>query len=561
MDSSIERTVGRIGSVTEEDISDQEMENLQCKTGENPSMLSTEPENSSTKYAEEQTPCALEVLDKIMKHLRMSYMSGFDSAKTYDEILQDIGLRQSGISLFEVIPLNSFDEELRIVVKPDGKLCYKPNPPSGKLPGIFLKDIEDSLPKHEEILKVLGDRIHYVGLTIDNLLDLLRLPGVGDSLTRLKSLYLIGAFYVAIKKRIRSCDSLEKMVERTIEPTLAEVIVHHLKFVLHLNNRNYLDAYTEQSYVVQSFTKLFQTQKEENWAIYVMYVIARDLRLVAVKADKELAQKGAEKSGITLEKAAECLMGLFRVCAADNRTSDEDTKRWGMLYLVNQLLKIYFRINKLHLCKALIRAIEASPFKDQFTLSQQVTYRYYVGRKAIFESDFKSAEKYLTFAFERCHRNCRTNKRLVLIYLIPVKMILGHLPAPGLLQKYDLLQFLDVVTAVREGNLLRLNQALSTHESFFISCGVYLILEKLKVITYRNLFKKVTLLMRTHQIPIDVYLESLKFMQIEDVDMDETQCILANLIYENKIKGYISNSHNKLVVSKQNAFPSLSTIA
>lgn len=48
-----------------------------------------------------------------------------------------------------------------------------------------------------------------------------------------------------------------------------------------------------------------------------MYVIARDLRLVAVKADKELAQKGAEKSGITLEKAAECLMGLFRVCAAD----------------------------------------------------------------------------------------------------------------------------------------------------------------------------------------------------------------------------------------------------
>ena len=73
-----------------------------------------------------------------------------------------------------------------------------------------------------------------------------------------------------------------------------------------------------------------------------------------------------------------------------SRSSDEDTKRWGMLYLVNQLLKIYFRINKLHLCKALIRAIDQSQFKDQFSLSQQVTYRYYIGRKAIFESDFKS---------------------------------------------------------------------------------------------------------------------------------------------------------------------------
>lgn len=75
-----------------------------------------------------------------------------------------------------------------------------------------------------------------------------------------------------------------------------------------------------------------------------------------------------------------------------SRSSEEDTKRWGMLYLVNQLLKIYFRISKLHLCKALIRAIDASPFKDQFSKSQQVTYRYYTGRKAIFESDFRSGK-------------------------------------------------------------------------------------------------------------------------------------------------------------------------
>lgn len=48
-----------------------------------------------------------------------------------------------------------------------------------------------------------------------------------------------------------------------------------------------------------------------------MYVISLDLRLFAIKADKELARNGADKPGQTLEKAAECLMGLFRVCAAD----------------------------------------------------------------------------------------------------------------------------------------------------------------------------------------------------------------------------------------------------
>lgn len=42
-----------------------------------------------------------------------------------------------------------------------------------------------------------------------------------------------------------------------------------------------------------------------------------------------------------------------------------------------------------------------------------------------------------------------------------------------------------------EGNLLLLNEALTKHETFFIRCGIFLILEKLKIITYRNLFKKV----------------------------------------------------------------------
>lgn len=36
-----------------------------------------------------------------------------------------------------------------------------------------------------------------------------------------------------------------------------------------------------------------------------------------------------------------------------------------MLNVVNQLFKIYFRVNKLHLCKPLIRAIEQSSLKDR----------------------------------------------------------------------------------------------------------------------------------------------------------------------------------------------------
>lgn len=72
-----------------------------------------------------------------------------------------------------------------------------------------------------------------------------------------------------------------------------------------------------------------------------------------------------------------------------------------------------------------------------FTLAQRVTYNYYVGRKAMFDGDLKLgglslslvirfflADKCLTFAFERCLASSKTNKRFVLIYLIPVRMLL-----------------------------------------------------------------------------------------------------------------------------------------
>ena len=136
-------------------------------------------------------------------------------------------------------------------------------------------------------------------------------------------------------------------------------------------------------------------------------------------------------------------------------------------------------------------------------------------------------------------------------------MLLGQMPKEALLKKYDLGQFCGVMSAVKEGHLCNLNMVLEEHEKIFIKWGIFLILEKLKIITYRNLFKKVSQLMKTHQISIDAFTIALKMMKVEDVDDDETACIIANLIYQGRIKGYISHQHNKLVISKQNAFPPL----
>jgi len=309
--------------------------------------------------------------------------------------------------------------------------------------------------------------------------------------------------------------------------------------------------------VVSSFARMLGASKDDNWLLPVMQVVCLDLRNLALKADRQKSKGGSSNPGQTLEKASEGIMACFRVCAADARAAEDMSKKWGMLNLVNQLFKIYFRVNKLHLCKPLIRAIESSAFKDRFSKSQLVTYRYYVGRKYMFDYNFKEAEEYLRYAFEKCDVNKKKNKRLILIYLIPVKMLIGQMPRESLLQKHNLLEFKGIMSSVKDGNLHKLNQELDRLEKTFIHWGIFLILEKLKIITYRNLFKKVSLLMKTHQIPIEAFTTALRLMGEEDVDNDETACIIANLIYEAKIKGYISHQHQKLVVSKANSFPPL----
>ncbi|KFO93840.1 PCI domain-containing protein 2 [Buceros rhinoceros silvestris] len=344
--------------------------------------------------------------------------------------------------------------------------------------------------------------------------------------------------------------SPEEKCQQVLEPPYDEMFAAHLRCTYAVGNHDFIEAYKCQTVIVQ-----YPFHKSYILALPIMYAVALDLRIFANNADQQLVKKGKSKVGDMLEKAAELLMSCFRVCASDTRAGIEDSKKWGMLFLVNQLFKIYFKINKLHLCKPLIRAIDSSNLKDEYSMAQRVTYRYYVGRKAMFDSDFKQAEEYLSFAFEHCHRSSQKNKRMILIYLLPVKMLLGHMPTTQLLKKYDLMQFAEVTKSVS-----LLNEALTKHETFFIRCGIFLILEKLKIITYRNLFKKVYLLLKTHQLSLDAFLIALKFMQVDDVDIDEVQCILANLIYMGHIKGYISHQHQKLVVSKQNPFPPLSTV-
>ena len=93
------------------------------------------------------------------------------------------------------------------------------------------------------------------------------------------------------------------------------------------------------------------------------------------------------------------------------------------------------------------------------------------------------------------------------------------------------------------------------NQDFFLHKGVYMLFEKLKLLAYRNLFFRFYKLSgESFKISVTDLTKLVSSLGV-DMGINEMECILANLIYRGFIKGYISHSHKKLVVSKTNPFP------
>ena len=88
----------------------------------------------------------------------------------------------------------------------------------------------------------------------------------------------------------------------------------------------------------------------------------------------------------------------------------------------------------------------------------------------------------------------------------------------------------------------------------FIRSGTYLLLEKCKVLCYRNLIKRVYRITEKTQLPLAALTTTCKWLGVE-IDNDEVECILANLVSRGYVKGYISHGKRILVLSKKDPFP------
>jgi len=297
----------------------------------------------------------------------------------------------------------------------------------------------------------------------------------------------------------------------------------------------------------------------------VINLILRNLRFCSYHADAERVSSG-EKARYVVQ-CQEMLRRYLQKMVVD-RSSPSVNKKQGCLFIIIHLFKIYFRMNNLKMCSPLIKMMKMLPVLSTYPIAHQVAYQYYYGRLMVFEEQYELALTALNQAFLHCHKDSISNKRRILYFLIPVSLLHSRFPQAALLEKYQLSSFSSLITALHQGNLQLFHRSLEVNQEFWIAKGIYLLLEKLKVTVYRNFFRHVYFSVYLNQIegnegkekerfqlPLNLLLNCMEVLGVK-MEMEELECVLANLIYQQQIKGYIA--HQRCVVlSKQDPFPKL----
>ncbi|KAJ2962507.1 hypothetical protein NQZ79_g2403 [Umbelopsis isabellina] len=289
----------------------------------------------------------------------------------------------------------------------------------------------------------------------------------------------------------------------------------YLELVQHLQDPDALAVYDRYSAMFSMYLVQFSSP-DSNWQVPLFKQLASMLVQLAFRVDKMTGFAGSNKDK-KLDDATRLLSKCFNIAISDRNDGGpfEQSKKQSVLHVTNLAFKLYFK-----------------------------------------------AERELDIAFKKCTRYATKNKRLILIYLISARMVLGIFPRPELLAKYNLMdKYHSLCTAIKQGNLAGYQYHLERHMPTFLHEGTYIMLkERVKVVIWRCLFRKVYVVLRepgkTPILPFSQCLIALRFSSGDQTyDLLDIECLLVSLLDQSYLKGYLHHHKQIAVLSKNIAFP------
>ncbi|KAG5358952.1 Protein CSN12-like protein [Yarrowia sp. C11] len=208
--------------------------------------------------------------------------------------------------------------------------------------------------------------------------------------------------------------------------------------------------------------------------------------------------------------------------------------------------------------------------------SQQVEYRFYLGRFYWLKSQLKNAYLHLYWAWDKCYTES-PNKRLILKHLIAASLLLGIIPTRELLSQFNLVNIYgELCVALKNGNHTRFYVALENERDWFIDKDLYVLLKsRAFTLLDRGCLKVIhewSLAQGNPAIDYGTVAKGLDFATQQGgyaqqvmapqvmgggAKMTSTQveAILVALIDQGFIKGKLQATGQRLIHAKANVFP------
>ncbi|KAF8138995.1 hypothetical protein EV363DRAFT_1208984 [Boletus edulis] len=355
-----------------------------------------------------------------------------------------------------------------------------------------------------------------------------------------------------------SRDVLMSQYGGCIESPWDEIAIRYVMVTSHVARKRPGEAFNEQSQLISLFFRFFT--QNTGWTLPALFSTLRDLRDLAFDADFHAKVNG--QSSECMESAAGVVAKAFSNCMTDRTSPPDQSRKWGIYYVVGLIMKCYFRVKRISLSKNILRALDANPDIPPlaaYPRSHQVTYRYYLGMLSFLNEDYAKAEQELTLAFYHCHIQAHRNQERILTCLIPLRILRGHLPSRILLDRFSVLDelFSPFIAAIRTGDITAFDAALDHWERRLVELNLWITIEKARELCIRGLFRRVWVACdKSTRIPVSMFHNSLRISG-NDVSVDEAECFVANMIHKGYMRGYISHEKQMIVLASTSAFPRL----
>ena len=337
-----------------------------------------------------------------------------------------------------------------------------------------------------------------------------------------------------------------------------DFISFHLIYVLFYRKGLYEKSYGGLKDSFNAYMEIYKIylQCSINLIPVTKYYI-RNLMIVSNLADRELSSK--KEKEYCLDESARVLINFF------SKFQGAENKNNGILFCINSLIRIFFKLKTYRNCKSLVEWIEKNSVDlNIFPKSEITTFYYYTGKLSIYEIKIFEAQSFFTKAFNICKKDNMQNKRLILEYLIPVNLFFGILPTNEILEYYKI-DHLDlyksIISSYKAGDVKIFNKTVEELEDRFITLGTFLIFEKLKCFVMRNFVRRIHKRYGNHIIPLSLFHKILiDVFDYNEMNLEELELYLLSVIYKGLINGYIHHQDKVFVFAKNkiNPFPKLS---